>query len=76
VEVVAACRLLTVLLAQPVLVEVLHLIAAQPVQEILLLQGILPVVPQVPILAVAVVELAKVNINHIREMVVLADQVL
>jgi hypothetical protein len=70
------CNLPTVLLVLPALVEVLHSIAAQLVQEIILLLEILPVVPQVPIL-VAVVEVqAKVNINHIQEMVVVADRVL
>jgi hypothetical protein len=55
---------------------VLHLIAAQHVQEILLLQAILLAVQPVPILAVAAVELVKVNINHIQEQVVLVDLVL
>jgi hypothetical protein len=64
------------LLVQPAPAEVLHLIAAQPVQEILLVQAILLVVPQVPILVEVVEVQAKVNINHIQEMVVLAVLVL
>jgi hypothetical protein len=73
--VVVVCKLPTVLLVQPVLVEVPHSIAAQPVQEIILVQAILPVVPQVPILAEAEAVQAKVNINHIQELVVLAARV-
>jgi hypothetical protein len=62
------------LLVQPAPEEVLHLTAAQLVQEVLLVQAILPVVPQVPILVEVVEVQDKVNINHIQEMVVLADR--
>jgi hypothetical protein len=64
------------LLVQPAPAEVLRLIAAQLVQEILLVQAILPVelVEQIPVAAVVVQ--VKVNINHIQEMVVLAVLVL
>ena len=61
-------------LAQPALEEVLRLTVEQMVTKVTLIQEILPVVPQVPILEVEVEVLAKVNINHIQELVVLADR--
>ena len=55
---------------------VLRLTAAQPVQEILLVQAILPVVPQVPILVEVVEVQAKVSIRVTPVLVVLAVLVL
>ena len=55
---------------------VLRLIAAQPVQEILLVQAILPVAPQVPILVEVVEVLVKVSIQVTPVLVVLAVLVL
>jgi hypothetical protein len=44
------------------------------VTKVTLIQAILPVVPQVPILVEVVVVLAKVNIKDIQELVVPVDQ--
>ena len=63
-------------LVQPALVEVLHLTAAQLVQEILLVQAILPVVLQVPILVEVEAVLVKVSIQVTLVLVVLAVLVL
>jgi hypothetical protein len=62
-------------LAQPALEEVLRLTVEQMVTKVTLIQEILPVVPQVLILEVVAEVQAKVNINHIQELVVLADRV-
>jgi hypothetical protein len=64
------------LLVQPAPEGVLHLTAAQLVQEILLVQAILPVVPQVPTLAEVVAVLVKVSIQVTLVLVVLAVLVL
>jgi hypothetical protein len=70
VVVVVVCRELV----QPAPVEVLRLIAAQLVQEILLVQAILPVVPQVPILVEVVVVLAKVSTQVTPVLAVVVDR--
>jgi hypothetical protein len=60
---------------QPVLEVVLRLIVERMVTKVTLIQAILPVVPQVPILVEVVAVLAKANILVIQELVVPADRV-